>query len=70
MVSTVPNTVPSRGSSSSLLNKVPRFALQEALKFLSAKDLVHFGQASKYCNFVASPDYMWRILAESELPFC
>lgn len=66
MVSSVPN----KGSTSLFLNKVPRYALQESLKFLNAPDLVHFSQASKYCKFVASADYMWRYLAENDLPFC
>ena len=48
-----------------LLQKVIRSPLQEALKFLSAHDLIHFSMASKYCAYVAKDDYLWRYLAEN-----
>ena len=61
------NFVPERSPNSSLLNKVMRFPLQEALKFLPAHDMIHFYQASRYCKWVAKDDYLWRFLSE-QLP--
>ena len=55
--------IPEKSPNSALL-RINRFPLQEALKFLNAHDLIAFYQASKYCQFVAKDDYMWRFLAE------
>ena len=46
-----------------------RSPLQEALKFLSAHDLIHFYGASRYCQFVAKDDFLWRYLAEQTIFF-
>lgn len=57
--------VPDKSPNSLLLTKVIRSPLQEVLKFLSAQDLAHFYQTSRYCAFVAKDDYLWRFLAEN-----
>lgn len=56
--------VPAKSANSLLLQKVMRFPLQEALKFLPAKDLQAFYQTSRYSQWVAKDDYLWRFLAE------
>ena len=50
------------------LLRIPKFALQEALKFLDAHSLIRFSLASRYCQHASADDYLWRFLAES-LPY-